>query len=132
MKPEVIVKQQFLIDATGDVAYAVPEILLLGNHEGLRQLGECLLKLANESQSIGSPRSLGECRLARAIKATGSATTRCDSIIVGGSGGFAQLRKNRTTRTESIKRHATLEEWCPVFDFFVLSYFHVFVICQVQ
>jgi hypothetical protein len=44
MEPEVIVKQQFLIDATGKVAYAVPEILLLGNREGLRHLGEWLLE----------------------------------------------------------------------------------------
>lgn len=46
MKSEFIVKQQFLIDATGDREYAVPEILLLGNREGLRQLGEWFLQLA--------------------------------------------------------------------------------------
>jgi hypothetical protein len=48
MKPEVIVKQQYLIDATGDMDYAVPEILLLGNREGLRELGQWLLDLAEK------------------------------------------------------------------------------------
>ncbi len=46
MKPEIIVKQQYLVNATGDVAYAVPEILLIGNREGFRQLGEWFLEVS--------------------------------------------------------------------------------------
>ena len=46
MKPEVIVRQAYQIDATGDVEYAVPVILLVGNREGLRELGERLLQIA--------------------------------------------------------------------------------------
>ena len=46
MAPEVIIKQQFTIDATGDIEFAVPEILVLGNRDGLRQLGHWLLGLA--------------------------------------------------------------------------------------
>ena len=43
---EVIFKQQYTIDATGDNEYAVPEILMLGNRAGLRRLGKWLLELA--------------------------------------------------------------------------------------
>jgi hypothetical protein len=46
-KAEIIVKQQYTIDATGDHEYAVPEVLLLGNRTGLRRLGEWLLELAD-------------------------------------------------------------------------------------
>ncbi|SFI65724.1 Imm32 family immunity protein [Planctomicrobium piriforme] len=46
MEPEVIVKLAFLINATGDVGYAVPEIHILGNKAGLLQLANALRSMA--------------------------------------------------------------------------------------
>ncbi|MDA0833171.1 MAG: hypothetical protein O2955_04145 [Planctomycetota bacterium] len=46
MSAEVIIKQSFLINCTEDVPYAVPEILLLGNREGLERLGHFLLNMS--------------------------------------------------------------------------------------
>ena len=46
MPAEVIVKQTYLIDATGEKKYPVPEVLLLGNREGLRNLGQWLVDYA--------------------------------------------------------------------------------------
>src|SRR3954469_7401400 len=53
MKPELIVKQKFYVDSTGDVEYAVPLVLLLGNREGLRELGEWLLRVAERGPKTG-------------------------------------------------------------------------------
>ena len=50
-KAEVIVKQQYTIDATGDDEYAIPEVLVLGNRAGLRRLGKWLLDLADRAPS---------------------------------------------------------------------------------
>lgn len=52
MKPEVIVKQTFLIDATGEVEYAVPEVLILGNREGFLMLAKALRSIA---ESVPNP-----------------------------------------------------------------------------
>ncbi len=46
MSSEIIVKRSFMIDATGDAPFSVPELLLLANREGFRELASLFTQLS--------------------------------------------------------------------------------------
>ncbi len=48
---EIIVRQGFVIDATGGAQHAVPEVLILGNREGLQYLSDVFARLAEQAKS---------------------------------------------------------------------------------
>lgn len=48
---EIIVRQGFVIDATGGAQHAVPEVLIFGNREGLQYLSEVFARLAEQAKS---------------------------------------------------------------------------------
>jgi hypothetical protein len=50
-KAELIVRQGFIIDATGKQQHAVPEVLILGNREGLQYLADVFAHLADQARS---------------------------------------------------------------------------------
>lgn len=58
--PEIIVREQFMVDATGKVHVAIPELLLLANRAGYRWLADYFRDLAEReprthSDPIGDP-----------------------------------------------------------------------------
>ena len=52
---ELIVRQGFIIDATGREQHAVPEVVVIGNREGLRYLSDVFAYLAEETKTHRSP-----------------------------------------------------------------------------
>ena len=46
MSSEIIIKRSSMVDATGDEPVSVPELLLLANREGFRELAELFTQLA--------------------------------------------------------------------------------------
>jgi hypothetical protein len=49
-KAELIVRQGFIIDATGGQQHALPEVLILGNREGLQYLADVFTHLAHQTK----------------------------------------------------------------------------------
>lgn len=48
-KAELIVRQGFMIDATGGAAVAIPEVVLLANQDGFRYLADMFAHLAEQA-----------------------------------------------------------------------------------
>jgi hypothetical protein len=48
---ELIVRQGFIIDATGKGPHAVPEVVILGNRDGFKYLSELFAHLAERTKS---------------------------------------------------------------------------------
>jgi hypothetical protein len=59
-KAELIVRQGFIIDATGKQQHAVPEVLLLGNREGLQYLADAFAHLAEQAKARSRTTDPGE------------------------------------------------------------------------
>jgi hypothetical protein len=59
-KAELIVRQGFIIDATGKQQHAVPEVLILGNREGLQYLADVFGHLADRAKSRSRATGAGE------------------------------------------------------------------------
>jgi hypothetical protein len=59
-KAELIVRQGFIIDATGKQQHAVPEVLILGNREGLQYLADVFGHLADQARSRSRATGAGE------------------------------------------------------------------------
>jgi hypothetical protein len=59
-KAELIVRQGFIIDATGKQQHAVPEVLILGNREGLQYLADVFGHLADQAKSRSRATGAGE------------------------------------------------------------------------
>jgi len=59
-KAELIVRQGFIIDATGKQQHAVPEVLILGNREGLKYLADVFGHLADQARNRSRATGAGE------------------------------------------------------------------------
>ncbi|MHC5023375.1 MAG: hypothetical protein ACYTGG_05620 [Planctomycetota bacterium] len=59
-QPEIILKEQYEIDSTGEVPIAVPEVLVLANRAGFRWLSEYFREMADRTPHRGKLNAAGD------------------------------------------------------------------------